>query len=177
MKLASRFGWTPAMAVSAFMLALVSPAVAEGITELEQATLAGLTGVGVIVLEMGPDAEIGGLAKSTLRTDVELRLRQAGIRVLGENEALAAPGSPYLYLHVNTAKPQGGDIYAISIYLGLAQGVRLTRNPAIASMGTTWRARGTIGTAPANRLHQVRDAVRDNVDEFINAYLAANPKK
>jgi len=171
-------GWTPAMIISAFIMALVSPAVAQD-TEGERATLAGLTGVYVLVEGMKPDAEKDGLARSTLQTDVELKLRQEKIRVLTSGERLAAPGMPYLYLRVGTFKNIKSDmgLYAFVINLELIQEVRLTRNPAITSLGATWQARGFVGTVGAENLHIVRDDVRDQVDQFLNAYLAANPKR
>jgi hypothetical protein len=33
-----------------------------------------------------------------------------------------------------------------------------------------------IGTTPAANLRDVREAVKDRVDEFINDWLTANPK-
>ncbi len=174
MKSATRFGWTPAMAISALIMALVSPAVAQD-TENTRATLAGLTGVEVLVEGMGTDAEKDGLAKSTLQTDVELKLRQAGICVLGENERFAVPGSPLLYLRVSTLLGEG--LYVFDIILELNQMVRLVRNPSITLLTRTWAATGKFGLVGKNKLSTKREDVRDQVDQFINAYLAANPKK
>ncbi len=41
----------------------------------------------------------------------------------------------------------------------------------------TWSATTKIGFAGIKRLSVIRDLANDMVDEFINAYLAANPKK
>jgi len=174
MKLVTGLGWIPAMGMSAFIMALVFPVVALD-NQGERETLAGLTGVGVLVEEMNPDAEKDGLARSTLQTDVELKLRQAGIRVLSKDEWLAAPGRPSLYLNVNTFSRTG--LYAYCILLKVKQRVTLIRNLATTSWGTTWDSRGFMGTVGADNLHTVRDDVRDQVDQFINAYLAANPKR
>ena len=164
----------PSVMALAFMLVHVSPALSD--TPRERATLAGLTGVEVAVEPMDPDAEKDGLAQSTLRTDVELTLRQAGIRVLTSDGRLAAPGMPYLYLSVGTAKNEPG-FYAYDIDLELKQEVRLTRNPAITSMATTWSAPGWVGAVGSRNLSKVREGVRDVLDQFLNAYLAANPKR
>jgi hypothetical protein len=164
----------PSVMILAFMLCHVSPAYPE--LPGERATLAGLTGVEVVVETMKPDAEREGLAGSTIQTDVELKLRQAGIRVLTSSDGFLAPGNPYLYLNVNTSRTRTG-IYAYCIELQVKQGVKLTRNPAIISSSPTWQARGYVGTVGASNLHTVRDDVRDMVDQFVNAYLAANPKR
>ncbi len=175
MKSATWLGWAPAMAISAFMLALVSPAVAQDLKS-DRATLVGLTGVGVVVENVDPTAEKDGLARSTLQNDVELKLRQAGIRVLSENELISAPGFPTLYLQVTAIRHEMG-LYAYCIKLEVQQVVRLLRDPSITSAATTWEARGEIGVVGKQNLSTVREYVRDQVDQFINAYLAANPKR
>ncbi|MER3447850.1 MAG: hypothetical protein C4291_13930 [Candidatus Dadabacteria bacterium] len=45
-------------------------------------SLRGLHGVRVLLTDLNSDAKQEGLIKSELQTDVELRLRKAGIRVL-----------------------------------------------------------------------------------------------
>ena len=165
----------PSVMALAFLLVHVSPALSD--TPRERATLAGLTGVGVVVEPMDPAAEKDGLAQSTLQTDVELKLRQEKIRVLTSGERLTAPGNPYLYLRVGTMKDDELGVYAYDIDLELTQVVRLTRNPAITSLATTWSAPGKIGTVGIRKLFQLRERVRDIVDQFLNAYLAANPKR
>lgn len=148
-------------------------------SELERATLKGLPGVFVLVEQMDPDAERDGLAQSTLTKDVEQRLRETGIRVLTRPELLATPGKPYLYLRVYAVRATGetAGVYAYSISLELKQEVRLTRASPVRSLAATWRATEEVGTVQAARLSSVRDKVRDMVDQFINAYLAANSKR
>jgi len=158
--------------ILAFVAALASPALAAD-DDVMGKTLAGLRGVRVEVVKMDPDAEREGLTQSILRTDVELRLRQSGIRVLTDADDALTQGT--LHLQVRTVKSEHG-FYAYNIDLGLWQFVRLIRDPSIASVAVTWRAGkgGFIGTP---RFPEIRNDVRDMVDEFINAYLAANPKR
>ncbi len=149
-----------------------------GVGDYEESrrSLAGRRGVHVKVEDISPDAERDGLTATGLQTDVELRLRLAGIRVLTEAESLAMPDNALLYLNVTTLK-RGGR-YSYTINLTLSQRVRLERDLSIQRVpGTTWIATGTIGTVGVNKLGTVRKAVRDMVDQFINAYLAANPKR
>jgi hypothetical protein len=121
----------------------------------------------VVVENLKPDVERDGLNASTLQTDVELKLRQAGIRV---EETTA-----YLYVRVTTLKREA--MYAYSMTANLSQHVVLVRDPAISANAVTWNALGGIGMVGSARLSVIRDYVRDVVDEFVNAYLAANPKR
>jgi hypothetical protein len=60
----------------------------------------------------------------------------------------------------------------------LKQDVSLTRAPnAHVDGATTWESTSYIGTVGAEKLSSIRGNVKDQVDQFINAYLAANPKK
>jgi hypothetical protein len=172
------------MAGLALVASLVNPVLAADKASIEelarlsgQVPFTGLIGVYVLITDMDPEAEKDGLAKSTIRTDVELRLRQAGIRVLNSSEWLATPGSPDLFLRLSTLKPKEGPLYAFGIQLGLVQRVRLARDPNITVMAVTWEATGRYGTIATERLSELRAEVRDMVDEFINNYMAANPKQ
>lgn len=138
--------------------------------------LTGLIGASVSVGNMNPEAEKDGLAKSTIQTDVELRLRQAGIRVLDYLEWKATPGEPDLFLSIGTTKLKGGMMYGYSIQLSLFERVRLARDPNKTVTAITWDTESG-GNIPTERLSELRTVVRDMVDEFINAYLAANPKR
>ncbi len=173
----SRSGVVVVTVLALVMMAPVSLILAD--SELERATLVGLKGVEVVVEEVDPEAERDGLVKSTLQTEVELKLRQAGILVLSRTQAGSTPGNPWLYLRVSAVKGSGTlqRLYVFSVSLELNQIVRLDRNPSVITFARTWSARGFIGTVGAANLSSVRESVRDRVDEFINAYLAANPKR
>ncbi len=147
--------------------------------ELARATLKGLRGVHVIVENIDSEAERAGLAQATLRTDVELKLRQAGIAVLSRTEAFATPGKPVLYLDVHARAPRGAasGSYAYSIHLELQQLVVLERNAAMILLAPTWSTPGGVGIVASAQLSTVvRENVRDEVDRFINAWLSVNPK-
>jgi hypothetical protein len=158
------------------LMALASPVSAADI-QFERKTLAGLTEVGVIVEQIDPAMEKAGLKRFLLQTDVELRLRQAGIRVLTTAE-LEAPGSAFLLLSVGgTASRQLPKVFALCIRLALAQGVMLIRRPSVTSVGSTWYMDAQAVSVDTDYVPAVRESVRDMVDQFINAYLAANPKR
>ena len=138
----------------------------------------GLTGVYVLVEHVADEAQRDGLDTLQVRTDVEVKLRQAGIRVLSKEEWLSTAGLPYLYVDISTTKNPLG-VYAFSVRVELNQSVTLVR-PASQQrllLAATWSTPGAIGTVGSKKLTALRDEVRDLTDQFINAYLAANPKR
>ncbi len=142
-------------------------------------SLTGLKAVQVMVEDLHPDAERDGLHRTTIQTDVELKLRQAGIKVLTEAESLASPGMPYLYINVGTLPPETQrGLYAYSIAVRLQQNARLERDPRIlVASAATWSAPVQFGTVGTTNLQQLRGTVKDLVDQFINAWLSVNPKQ
>ncbi len=128
----------------------------------------------VAVEGLDPDIEKDGLNKSSIQTDVELKLRIAGIKVLTEEEVKKEPGMPWLYVQVYSVKGLG--FHAISIVLELNQGVYLSRDLKIGCVAATWSTR-YVGYAGAGTVNRLRDNVKDKVDEFINDYLEMNPKE
>jgi len=146
-----------------------------GDSKWERETFRGLHGVAVLVENIKPEAERDGLTQRQVQTDVELRLRQAGLRVLTRKEVLAAPGTPYLYININAIKRDNPQLYIVHITVALDQSVLLERDPAITvPLTPTWSIGWTGSTSQAN-LRQAREIILDHVDQFINAYLAENP--
>src|SRR2546429_6513667 len=84
-----------------------------------RATLRGVEGVRVVIEDLGPEVERAGLTKQQLQTDVELRLRQASIRILTtKEERFGTPGAPYLYINVNVMLDSVGlAIFGIHVEL------------------------------------------------------------
>src|SRR6266704_3096051 len=134
------------LAALAFLSAgVVSPLVGQGDNESTRNTLAGLTGMYVLVEHIPDEAERDGLDTTQIRTDVELKLRQAGITVLTQQEWLSTAAAPYLYVNVQVFK-NSAHFYAYSANVELRQRVALVHNPSTSVLATTWSARGTIGT-------------------------------
>jgi hypothetical protein len=98
-------------------------------TETTRATLRGLEGVHVVVEALKAEAERDGLTRTQIQTDVELRLRKAGIRVFTQQEVVHIPGQPWLYVRVGTLKHPGLELYVDSIDVELRQWVYLARHP------------------------------------------------
>ncbi|MDF0666788.1 MAG: hypothetical protein P0119_12055 [Nitrospira sp.] len=59
-------------------------------------SLRGISGVGVVVEDISPDASADSLSQDAIRTAVELILRSKGIRVLTNVERTRLESAPYL---------------------------------------------------------------------------------
>ena len=112
-----------------------------------------------------------GLTKSALQTEVDTKLRMAGITVV--DEATLSDGFPTLY--VNTTIIEGSEPWVFSVNLEFEQAATLYRNPSLMTAGAiTWHA-GITGKAGSAKIAEVvGSGVKDLTDKFINAYLAAN---
>jgi hypothetical protein len=153
---------------------MTSPLLADD--ETARSTLKGLRVLKVVVENLPEYAERDGLVRDTVQTDVELKLRQAGITVSSD---ASVRSQATVYVNVNPLKLSGpsSGLYAYSVSLELTQPVRLIRDPGVWAVASTWKARGSVGTVGGGNLSRIRDSVRDATDEFINDYLAVNPKR
>ena len=140
--------------------------------EALRSTLAGITNVNVQVEPVNADAERDGLTSADLRVDVESGLRAAGIGVLSQAELFLESATPFLHLDVMTVRLDGR--YAYSVRLELWQAVRLVRDPSVQALAVTWSRPQLVGTVSAERLIEVRSAVRAAVDAFV-ADVAPSP--
>jgi hypothetical protein len=159
------------VAVFLAMAILLFPTISRAAENPDQQVLRGLKGVSVAVGKIRREAERLGLDTEKIKTDVELRLRKAGIKVLTGQEMMETPGMPYLLVSVNATVGSGICAYAIDV--DLHEAVTLDRGPRIHS--PVWNAAyaGWVGT---NKIREIRGHVGDLVDKFINDYLVANPK-
>lgn len=156
----------------AFALIVASGTFAQKISQED--ALRGLSGVSVFVDQINPEAQRDGLARGQLQTDVEVRLRKAGISVL-PNADPETPLFPQLYVKVRVVKRREFNLYAFSITVQVNDFVDLRRKPTRSAVVTVWDT-DTAGSVGTDKIRTVRDAVGDLVDEFINHYLAQNPK-
>lgn len=161
-------------------------------------TLKGLQGISVLVstTTTTKEAEKYGLTKQSIQTDTELRLRQNGIRVLTREElgerlhafyigglkpsyedGLKRMDAALLHVVVNPVINEEVGIAAVAINLRVMQTAFLPRERNILYRGAvTWES-GSVRLVGLGMLKEVRERVKDVVDEFCNDYLAANPKE
>lgn len=135
--------------------------------------LRGLKGVLVSIEPQEPEVEKAGLATETVKTDVELRLRMGGIKVFSKEEWLRSTGYPFVRLSLNVLRVAPG-MWVYHTRASLYEKVHPLRRPLLKRFASTWESPGWIGMT--GKTSDIRDAVKDQVDIFINEYLAANPK-
>ena len=141
-------------------------------TQEEEPSLQGLHGVLVSTQILAPDFDRDVLPSSQIQTDVESQLGAAGITVLTKEQWQTTPGNPLLGIAVSACEHEG--LYAVCIDVVLAQLVRLDRNLDISMWAETWST-GVVGIAVEESLAPtVCNWMREMIDKFINAYLAAN---
>ena len=154
----------------AWLIGLAAPASAAD-SPIERASLTGLTTISVVVEALAPIAEKSGLTTAALQTDVERRLRQAGINVTPDADA-------YLYVHITVADPGPSLPLPYIVDVSLMQEVTLprglkTRTPL---QCPTWSV-NRLGLATSGRLRALlNDRVNEFVDQFVAAYRSVNPK-
>jgi len=134
-----------------------------------RATLKGIKAIRLAVAPVKPDISQAGFTTAQLQSDIEARLKQAGIPVDPQS-------GEWLFVAVTTAKIDKG-LYAYSIDLDLYQSVTLTRTPTISVSAFTWGTGSRVGALDTARLNEIRPEVLGFVDQFISAYLEQNPKK
>ena len=137
-------------------------------------TLRGLPGVAVVIEPLHPTTERDGLTQQQLLTEVEQQLKNAGIRVLTQEEWRKTPGAPYLYVNVAALKKSYG-LYAYAIEVCLNQLVMLIRDQQTQEFAETWETR-EVGTVGKKQLSTVRNSVAAHVAVFIRDYFAVNPR-
>jgi hypothetical protein len=159
------------MLVAAVILVMTCTCSFALIDEEQRQVLRGLERVHVVIKRLKPEIELDGLYRSTLQSDVELTIQMAGIKVLSEEESLQTPGTPDLCLKLNALKCSSGYVYNVG--LSLEEKVTLVRR-SIQIPATTLRIWEQLGIAP--RLSDIRDAVKDLLEEFVKGWQAANQK-
>jgi hypothetical protein len=151
-------------------LLLVAPLAASD-TQIDRASLAGLAVMSVEVEDLGPLVGKLGLTAAGVQTDVERRLRTAGITITPDADA-------YLYVHVTVADPGGAlplpDVVEVSLMqeVTLPRGVK-TRTPL---QCPTWSL-NRLGLTTSDRLRPIlTERINEFVDQFVTAFRSVNPK-
>jgi hypothetical protein len=128
--------------------------------------LKGLQAFHVVVERLAPKIEEAGLTQAQLQSDVQSRLEEAGVPLSKEAPVL---------LYANVAVVCRELVCAYNVNLEVQQPVHPVLHPEAGPLlATTWNT-GTTGLTD-RRLRSIRDRVREQVDQFVKAYLAANPK-
>jgi hypothetical protein len=142
--------------------------------ELSRESLKGLAGVFVVVDDFEPAIEQAGLTKADIQSEVEGELQAAGIPVLSREQWVTTPGGPYLFVNVFVFSSDD-RVWPFFVDVSSMQRVVLERSSANIFFAPTWSVT-TVGSVGSDRLRQIKDVVKDYVDQFVKAYRAVNPK-
>jgi hypothetical protein len=156
--------------VAMSLITVISPTARAQDTEQRRATLKGIGTVNVSVEELTDSAKRLGLTDEIIQTDVELKLRLAGMRVVTLGDILKVPGMPSVYVRVTVTD----RALAASMTVELQQNARLERDDQSAIAITTWQTGYVLSNPDAQA---IRSHIKDEIDEFLNAWLSVNPKK
>jgi hypothetical protein len=129
----------------------------------------GLTNVGIVVEDLHTGAQKIGLTEEDIQTDVESKLRLAGMQIL-TTEQKAKAGAAISFAVVTVT----ADASSANVSLRLAQDVILYRDSTITlPLAVTWETSSVMSNPNRSR---VSDFINDEVDKFLNAWLTANPR-
>src|SRR5207245_1695689 len=123
-----------------------------------------------------------------LQTDLELRLRQGGVRVENPVQLMRQTGKVPAHLIVSVEALRvppppprstvGDALYVLTASIELRQPVFLQRDPTIAlEFASTWSVEKGSGSTIKELRSDCRQAVRDLIERFLNAYLEQNAKQ
>jgi hypothetical protein len=130
----------------------------------------GLTGVGIVVENVGKAGGLLGLTDADLLSDAQLKLRLAAMRIIPVDSSLRSE-DPFLHITVTITS----DGSAAMILVEISQAATLLTRPDSKNFYrvTTW-SRGTVQGRPTARA--IRDVVKDGIDAFLGDWLEVNPR-
>ena len=143
----------------------------------DRATLKGIKSLCVVV-EVADQAH-SKLGKEELQTEIEGKLKQAGI-------AIDKNGTACLYLNVRVLQAIGRQairrkekpipLYAVDVRLEFLQTVALTRDAALKTYAPTWSTANMATVATDDLGKTAQEITTSLVDQFVTAYKSVNPQ-
>jgi hypothetical protein len=156
-----------------FIVAVSTPA-QDAARNLQKASLVGMSRVYVVV-NTTPQAEQDGLTSEYIKTEVESRLRTAGIKVIDKGEWAIEDG--ILSISISALPIEKLPLYACSFTVDLKQTVIALRDRNTRMMGATWQTGGIAAIARPQFKEAAKRNIVEFVESFINDYKVANPRK
>ena len=133
---------------------------------LDRRTLRGFTAINVVFEAPQPELQDRGLSVVAVQTEVEQRLLKTGLH-------LDRNANEFLGIRIIAAHGKKTD-FAICIVLAAYQAVSLKRDPTIVSATPTWSAESVLLVPPRQFREAWIETIHQLVDEFVNAWEAAN---
>ncbi|HVQ17264.1 MAG TPA: hypothetical protein VMS40_26855, partial [Vicinamibacterales bacterium] len=148
-----------------------SPATSAAIDQRPDASLKGLTRLGVVVEGIGAEAAKCGLKAEALETAVTNRLTEAGLRIVRFSD-----DDTYLYVNVNTVTASTTlcvSRYDVTVYSHAAAQLTHTAAPVLLQVELLHKG-GLAGGGPAAHADGVLKSVLEYVDQFSTRIRDAN---
>jgi hypothetical protein len=153
----------------AFLLFIPSFRCLAADSSMDRATLRGLTAVKIVIDQPPPEMEQEGLDRDHLRSTIEQKLRNGGIKI--DNDAVE-----FLGLSIASARLGRRTPLSLMMNLGLYQTVTLNRDKATKTVAETWGSQRVLAVPPKALDRAVGDVVEELVDQFVKAYQSVNTK-
>ena len=139
--------------------------------------LEGLESVVVAAGELPPDVKAAGLTQQQIQSEVEMKLKLAGLEVLSKDDLDAEPNTATLNVSVCILPQKDTQLYAVSINLNLQQQVILEKEPNTVVPANTWERASLSVFDKEIFASAVSAKVKEQVSFFIRDYRAANKKQ
>jgi hypothetical protein len=142
-----------------------------GIDQRPDASLKGLTRLGVVVEGIGPDAAKCGLKEEAVEAAVTKRLTDAGLRIVRYSD-----DDTYLYVNINTVTASSAlcvSRYDLTLYSHSAAKLPHTSSPVLLQAELLHKG-GLAGGGPAVHADGVLKSVLEYLDQFTTRIREAN---
>ena len=153
-----------------FLGCLVAPNQILSQTDSAIKTLKGFDTLKVEVEQLAPDLQKAGITREEIQTDIETKLRRAGLKIKNASETT----TPYVVLFVSVNSIDNGvGGFAVSVTTSLNQLIVLDRNKSLTSVASTWESRSIVSVIK-EKVQSIRGFVNLQIDLFVNAHRKAN---
>ena len=179
--LRQRLPFGPTGGLHAILVAVaIHSAAANCFAQAQPSPLSGVRAAAAVVSFAPTGKTPYGVSATRLQTILELRVRQAGLRILTDAEVKnETGGAPAIVLEVTTleTKNAGGVTvgYTFSVAVNALAWGRVPFNQAWAPL-ELWEKHTTAVSDVDSTSREVERVVGELLDAFLNAWLAANPK-
>ena len=132
----------------------------------DRATLRGIAAFNVVIDPVAPDLEKQGATADAIRTRVEERLRDAGIKI-------DPASNVFVGLRLLSVRAARGP-FAIAATIAIYQTVALTRDPKMKTTTQTWEVGTVILAEPKEVYRGCMESADELAARFVTAYQSAN---
>lgn len=162
--------------ISIFILLCLSfsTALAQNEVARERSSLKGIQSVGFTVnVEANVSlSDRGEIQVTSLKELGEQTLSDQGIRVIPDENIESSGQVPFLYMHINTMDAGSGLVpFCVALYF--YQPVELSLNRNMQTSAITWES-STLGLVSYDKMHVIREASKNLLDEFITDFKRIN---